>query len=717
MAGRLKFAFDTLILSYARIFFSESRLLGACIFASSMVIPSHGVYGLLGGVFANMTAYIMGVERKSIVKGLYGFNGVLTGLALGFFYDITVRMVLLLFIVSLLLTFMTIILNAVFRTYLGLPAMSMPFNIATWLVTFANLGFGFLHLSGGRPALINMPVSFLPGWANLFFTSLGATLFQVNTLSGIIIAAGVLLYSRIALIVMAAGFFFARWMHGLLGVSRSIIETKYLGFNYMLTALAIGAVFAVPGPGSFVLALISVALSVIILTGTCTLFPAYLSPLALPFNAAVLLVLYGLKSRIHPSMGINLAPEYIGRPEANLGWFRESVRWWKRWGVSISVPFHGRWMVSQGIGGAYTHRDDWRFAYDFQAVGSEGKTFKNSGSVLEDFYSYGLPVIAPAAGKVVSARDGVRDNPVGKVNLVENWGNYVIIEHAPNFYSCIAHLKEGSAKVAPGQYVRKADIIGHCGNSGRSPYPHVHLQFQFAPNIGTATERFEFSNIFIQENKDSGRTFLPRGTLPEKAIVQNMTAQNMSCPVDYDRYFPYAVNGEWAYKFKRAGGREETETWRLGRDPFGNTFLISSPKETRLFFQCLEGLLSIRKIEGRRDSGLFFLGSALSDTPFLQDEKAAWTASEDVDYAVSPFYIKILDVFSLLGVGLKQRVECTVRSAGDRITLYRKPRLYLKTPLFEIPLGKMAESKVVFRKEVGVETAGAGKKQLIQARA
>ena len=361
MAEKLKYAANSLVLSYSIIFFSKSRLLGLFVIAATMVFPSHGVFGIIGGVLSNGCAYAVGFDRQMIRKGLYGFNGVLVGLGLGFFYHMSVQMVFILFIVSVVVVFLTALLNQLFGASFGLPSLSMPFTLVAWLVGLASLGFGYLQPPYGRLALFRMPLEGLPDWTNTYLISFGALLFQLNTVSGIIIALGILIYSRIAFILMTAGFVFAIWMHRFLGIDASLIGEKCLGFNYMLAALAIGAVFCIPGPGSFIAGLLATALSVLILVAASIVFPAYLSPLALPFNLAVMLVLYALKARLYPSLGVVLATDTSLAPEENLTRHRKSILQWKRWGVAISLPFHGRWQVTQGIDGWPTHREKLEF--------------------------------------------------------------------------------------------------------------------------------------------------------------------------------------------------------------------------------------------------------------------------------------------------------------------------------------------------------------------
>lgn len=696
---------DSILYSYSKIFFSESKLLSVFIVASTMVVPLHGLLGLLGALFSNLSAYIIGMDRQAVRRGVYGFNGILTGLGFGFFYEVSFRLIFILLISSLIVTLLTIFLNNIFNAYLGLPAMSMPFNIVTWLVLLASIGFGYLQLSHERWGLLHTNISFFPYWLDIFFRSIGSVLFQINPLSGVIIAAGLLLYSRIAFVLVAIGFIFGVIFHGFLGVSNLLIETQYLGFNYILSALAIGGVFIVPSAGSVFLSIVSVALSMLILVASHSLFPEYLSPLALPFNMAVCLVLYALRLRLYPTLGVHLTSGDVSSPEESLSRYRENIRVWKRYGLNISLPFHGRWIVTQGNNGAYTHKEEWRFAYDFQAVDSNGKLFKGGGEELEDYYSYNLPIIASSSGKVVLVLDGVIDNQIGKVNTANNWGNYIIMENLPGFYSCFAHLKNGSIKVVQGQECQKGEVLASCGNSGRSPYPHLHFQFQLTSKIGAPSVNFEFSNILFSDQKEM--SFLPKGKIKENSIVQNIPLSK-----DFERFFPYAMNKVWSYAFKN-NERENVEMWRLDVDFYGNLFIVSSPRASRLYFTLTDGVLTMKKLEGDRNTGLFFFGSLFSEIPFADiDKNINWSSFEDADYFISPFMRSFFDLFALLGIGAKRQLHCTLEGANDEKRVHIKSGLLLKTPVSNFAIGKFPPLKIVFAKDKGVVTAQSGDKLL-----
>jgi len=56
-----------------------------------------------------------------------------------------------------------------------------------------------------------------------------------------------------------------------------------------------------------------------------------------------------------------------------------------------------------------------------------------------------------------------------------NYGRTVKISHADNFETLYAHMSRFADGVGPGSQVRKGDIIGYVGSSGRSTGAHLHF--------------------------------------------------------------------------------------------------------------------------------------------------------------------------------------------------------------------------------------------------
>jgi murein DD-endopeptidase MepM/ murein hydrolase activator NlpD len=120
---------------------------------------------------------------------------------------------------------------------------------------------------------------------------------------------------------------------------------------------------------------------------------------------------------------------------------------------------------------------DQRWAVDL-LVTVNGRTFRNDGTRLDDYYAYGRPVLAPAAGITRVVYSGEPDRPIGQSRVLRSTGNYIVLEVAPDEFLFVAHLQPGSITVAPGDRVTAGQVIGHVGNSGNSSEPHVHVHLQ-----------------------------------------------------------------------------------------------------------------------------------------------------------------------------------------------------------------------------------------------
>jgi murein DD-endopeptidase MepM/ murein hydrolase activator NlpD len=148
----------------------------------------------------------------------------------------------------------------------------------------------------------------------------------------------------------------------------------------------------------------------------------------------------------------------------------------------FTLPVSAEWTVYQGgrtmFDNYHAAAPDQRFAYDLMVIKNAWQ-YANKGWDLSDYYSYGLPVLAPAAGTVVIAIDQYEDNPPmhpSKDNPA--YGNTIVIDHGNNEFSMLAHLKPGSVKVKVGDKVTAGQQIALCGNSGNSPLPHLHYHLQ-----------------------------------------------------------------------------------------------------------------------------------------------------------------------------------------------------------------------------------------------
>jgi hypothetical protein len=137
----------------------------------------------------------------------------------------------------------------------------------------------------------------------------------------------------------------------------------------------------------------------------------------------------------------------------------------------LAAPFEGRWkaLIGGPDPGANHHliASDQRFAYDFVRVGAP---------------SLGSMILAPVAGRVVSASDGQRDHPTS-LRVIEDpmpLGNHVAIDSGRGVVF-LCHLQNGSVLVKSDDIVVVGTPVGRCGNSGRTSRPHLHIHSQDLP--------------------------------------------------------------------------------------------------------------------------------------------------------------------------------------------------------------------------------------------
>ncbi|GAB4537413.1 MAG: hypothetical protein Tsb0010_16600 [Parvularculaceae bacterium] len=136
-----------------------------------------------------------------------------------------------------------------------------------------------------------------------------------------------------------------------------------------------------------------------------------------------------------------------------------------------------------------------RFALDFTALDPEtGDLAAGDLSRLESWFGYGLPVAAPADGRIVAMRADMPDNRFdaegarifdeGFPDFGENrgLGNYVMIETG-GAYLLMAHFAPGSITVGVGDEVVAGQPLGIVGLSGDTAYPHLHIQLQDGPDF------------------------------------------------------------------------------------------------------------------------------------------------------------------------------------------------------------------------------------------
>jgi urea transporter len=618
MRANLKLFFKGILNSYSQIFFSDNNVFALILILVSFADIYAGIAGLMSVIVTNLTGTLFGFDKRVINKGLYGFNSLLVGLCLGIYFAPGILLTIIILLAAVLTLFIAVSLQGVVGKY-GLPYLSIPFLISAWIFTLATKNMSFLGISERGIFTLNElyivggdPIIRLYEWWNnmdifrplkIYFISLGAILFQYNVLAGIIIAAGLLLFSRIAFTLSLIGFFTAFFFYDLVGVDISETNYSYIGFNYILTSIAIGGFFVIPSIRSYLWTIFLVPLVAVFTLSLSTIFTTLSLPVfALPFNLIVLLFLYAMKFRTKPSKLLSEVIIQQNSPEKNLYAFQNDTERFRHDMIPVSLPFFGIWNVSQDYDGEHTHKGAWKHALDFIITDHSGKQFTGKGDLPEDYFCYNKPVLASSDGYVESVTDNIEDNIIGKVNIKENWGNTVIIRHNNNLFSSMSHLKENSVKVKSGDKVKQGDIIGKCGNSGRSPYPHLHFQMQASQYIGSPTVYYPIS-YFVEHNEDDFK--LRNFSVPVKDFKVSNVEKNDLLFNAFD-----FIPGKRICLETNEKGENNTVTWEINTDEFNNPFIKCLSSGAVAWFTNDGNLFMFNHYNGPKETLLYYFFQA-----------------------------------------------------------------------------------------------------------
>ena len=482
---------EEVALGYAWVALVPAWKAGLLLALLTFLEPWIGLIGLVGAVSAWYAGQIAGANAGE--RPVCVFNGLLVGLFVGHVWVAGREVVALAMLGGVFAGWLTVVLGRLAWSAIRLPILSLPFALVAMLNSAAGGSLSNLHFNAyvAPPELFGGQIDkFLSAFGNLYFTP--------NPFAGLFVLAVILVFSRYYLVVALLGYVAALSWLGLMGAAPEHLASTAWESNAILAALLVGGLFARPS-------LLTAALATLAAVIACwmalalgrILDVAHLVPFSVPFVLASWIVLYaavrnaGMTSSFNPA-----APDFPERSYERAEISRSRVG--DASSVSLALPFMGQWTVSQGFSGSYTHRGAWRHALDF-IVMKGGTSFAGKGNRLEDFYCYNLPVLSPAYGQVWRIVNDVADNTPGTVNVAANFGNYILIRLYSGKFALVAHLRPGSVMVAPGAWVKPGDIIGYCGNSGRSPQPHIHLQLQASDDPGAPTVPFHMGSVLVSE--------------------------------------------------------------------------------------------------------------------------------------------------------------------------------------------------------------------------
>jgi Peptidase family M23 len=121
------------------------------------------------------------------------------------------------------------------------------------------------------------------------------------------------------------------------------------------------------------------------------------------------------------------------------------------------------------------------YAVDILALDIFGN--RASGVAPRDAVHYAIfgdAIYAPCEGVVIRVEDWLPDLAPPQVDRAHMAGNFVMLEcgDAGDVHVLLGHMRSGSVRVHPGDYVTTDNQLGEVGNSGNSDEPHLHIHAQ-----------------------------------------------------------------------------------------------------------------------------------------------------------------------------------------------------------------------------------------------
>ncbi|BCD67473.1 urea transporter [Nitratiruptor sp. YY09-18] len=561
---------------YSAILFLNDPKAGMLLALLSFLLPSVGALGLVALVATILFAEFVNMREEYLRYGFYLYNSLLVGFGIGFFYQISILSIILTILLAIFTFLLSFSLNRIFIKY-GIPILSLPFSLVSILFFLASLKYTTLltNLLDRQPLFdIALPFEY-------FFKTVGEIFFLPYNIVGFVVSLLILWFSRILFFLMFAGFGVGVAVHSLFVQTSEALWSLY-NFNFLLIAMALGGIFLIPHIKNYVLALIAVALSVFISDAMQVFFNLFNIPVyTIPFNIIVILFVFLLYT-----MGYRLFAYIIKRtPEETLEYYLANTLRFGANSRKISLPFLGEWSVYQAFDGEWTHRGDWKYAYDFIKI-QDGKSYAGSGVSLQEYYAYGQDVVAPVNGYIVDIRDDLPDNPIGVVDRIHNWGNFIIIKSDEGFFVEISHLMQHSIKVRIGEYVKSGQMIAKCGNSGYSPEPHIHIQVQEYQFLGARTLPFVFDQ-YIQKSK-----LIFHGLPREKELIENVSKDRAL----FDK-LSFVLDEKYTYEVMGEGDKKESYSFTVKMNDLGEFYFYDG--ENRAYFAMNEKMFYFYDYKGK----------------------------------------------------------------------------------------------------------------------
>ncbi len=630
-------AFESIFNAYSLIYFCRNSRLGGILLAATFISPTFGLFGLAGTITAFAATKMLDFPASRIRSGELLCNSLISSMGLAYVtnqQNLSVYLLMILLPVTAIAAMvLSVALTQVMLRLFGMGAYSLPFVIVTIFNYLLMYSFTATPVIGAPPPSLLPEISFLPSILTEWFLAFSAALFIPNVVVGMIACFAVFIHSPLQIALGMFGFLVGYGFLQLTGLNASAFGAGWMGTNYLYCGMGLGGVYFITSKSSLLLAGFGAILSTLIAIGMRTFLRSYnIPPLSFPFLIVLFMFTYALRQRSR-FLWLFESPYLDGSPEQNVLRFLTNLKRFPNFYTpTLSLPFLGCRVVTQGFNGDYTHKSLWCHALDFEILDESGKPHPDQRTKLEDAYTYGTAILSPCDGVVISVVSDVVDNELGEENLLQNWGNLVVVLNDLGWYVLLSHFKRDGIIVYKNQRVTRGQLLGYCGNSGRSPLPHLHLQVQAAWFPGATTIPFRIRN-FISHHA-SGETVLTTGIPREGDLISPLQIDP-----DLIACFSGQIGTSIRYRIEKAGKTIAWETIRTISLGWGEFSYQSVEHGARLSASISDETYISHTLENSSASILRLFSLGLGSVPFSKNRSIIWE-----DYAACRPWISPVNV-------------------------------------------------------------------------
>ena len=274
-SGPLRFI-DIVLRGIGQVMFQDNPLSGLLFLIAvswgsyAAGVPQVAIGGLLGVLLATVTAWWLRVDDAGLRAGLYGFNAYLVGIALPTFLALSPLLWVYVVLGAMVSVVATLAVANLMKTW-GVAALTAPFILVTWLLLLSAYAFSGTHgdalpasgqIAPIPPEAVN-PLAILDFMQGML-VSISQVFVKGNGVAALLILIGLAVGSLAAASFALAAALISVIVAHALGAESQLISAGLVGFNPILTAIALGTVFYRPSPRVAAYTLLATVLTVMV---------------------------------------------------------------------------------------------------------------------------------------------------------------------------------------------------------------------------------------------------------------------------------------------------------------------------------------------------------------------------------------------------------------------------------------------------------------------